>query len=201
MQAERKSLPTFASGLAKGRSGGGVSPRQYGLEGRHLPDGPLDRPFDEDFSAGWAVYSIDFRPNPPLITDPREWEDTALAIRHVRKMPFIDGERVAVEGSSHGANTLSRMISRERVRCAVLCTPAAIDLIEISYAVARGEKVNPQLNRWIAAVEQRSGAKMDEIEKIPRSSTDQSAFTEVAGVNSRSSSSTDRTITPRRFRW
>jgi dienelactone hydrolase len=122
----------------------------------------------EDFvQAGWAVYSIDFRPNPPLTTDPREWEDTALAIRQVRQMPFIDGERVSVEGSSHGANTLSRMISRERIRCAVLCAPAAIDLIEVSHAVARGEKVNPQLTRWIAAVEKRSGAKMDEIEKNP----------------------------------
>jgi dienelactone hydrolase len=138
----------------------------------------------EDFiAAGWAVYSFDFRPNPPLKFDPREWDDASAAIEAVRRVSFIDGKKVAVLGGSHGATTFSRMISRTVVSCAVLCSPAAVDLIEVNRAIGRGEIVNPQLPKLITMLEERSGANIDDIARNPEKYGYASALTEAAGVH------------------
>jgi dipeptidyl aminopeptidase/acylaminoacyl peptidase len=139
-------------------------------------------PVADFLAAGWAIYSLDFRPNPPATLDPREWNDAVRAVLDIGKLPFIDAKRVAVFSGGHGANTWARAISRVHVRAAVLCAPAALDLIEVSHAIARHEAVFPQLPQLIAQLEQRSGVKIDQIEKDPAKYQYDSPLTEAGGV-------------------
>jgi dipeptidyl aminopeptidase/acylaminoacyl peptidase len=127
-------------------------------------------------AAGWAVFSIDFRQN--AASRSIEWDDAIAAIEAVRHLPFIDGNRVALFGGSHGAGVISRLASRTDVRCAVICAPAALDLIEVSKAVGRGVEVVPILKKMIAEAEQKHGAQMAEIEKDPAKYGYESALTE-----------------------
>ncbi len=79
---------------------------------------------------GWAIYSIDFRPNGPgraAPMDPIEYQDTAAAIEEARRFPFADPERLALMGGSHGGHVMNRMASRVNARCAVLNSPTWID--------------------------------------------------------------------------
>ena len=131
-------------------------------------------------AAGWAVFSIDFRPSAAMQSI--EWDDAMAAIEAVRRVPFIDGKRVALYGGSHGAGVIARLASRVNVQCGVLCAPAALDLIEISKAVAKGVEVVGVLKKMIAQAEQTHGAKMAEIEKDPAKYGYESAMTEAAQV-------------------
>jgi carboxymethylenebutenolidase len=139
-------------------------------------------PVADFLAAGWAIYSLDFRPNPPATLDPREWNDAVRAVQTAGKLPFIDAKRVAVFSGCHGANTWARAISRVDVCAAVLCAPAALDLIEVSRAIARGEAVFPQLLQMIASLEEHSGVKIDQIEKDPAKYHYESALTETGSV-------------------
>lgn len=81
-------------------------------------------------AAGWAIYSIDFRPNGPgraAPMDPIEYEDTAAAIETARRLAFVDPKRMALMGGSHGGHVTNRMASRVDARCAVLSSPTWID--------------------------------------------------------------------------
>ena len=131
-------------------------------------------------AAGWAVFSIDFRSS--AAERSVEWGDAIAAIEAVRRLPFIDGKRVALFGGSHGAGVISRLASRVDVQCGVLCAPAALDLIEISKAVANGVEVVGVLKKMIAQAEQKYGAKMAEIEKDPAKYGYESALTEAPKV-------------------
>src|ERR1700688_4185449 len=95
--------------------------------GRALPSTtvPLAEP-------GGAVV---FPPMPPI-----EVNDTLAAIEAVRRLPFIDGKRVAVMGGSHGGYVMSKVISRADLRGGILCSPAIFDLIELWKA--REQKVD-----------------------------------------------------------
>ncbi|MFC1716855.1 alpha/beta fold hydrolase [Candidatus Poribacteria bacterium] len=129
---------------------------------------------------GWAVYSIDFRPNSPF--DPIEWEDTIRAVETVRKMPFIDEKRVAMLGGSHGGLVTVRVISRLDLSCAIPCAPAAIDLVEVAKARRSGFEINPKLSQLIKRMEQDYGAPIARIIEDPEAFNHQSAFTEVERV-------------------
>lgn len=131
-------------------------------------------------AAGGAVFAIDFRPNAPLRSI--EWDDASAAIEAVRRVPFIDRKRVALFGGSHGAAVISRLATRVNVQCAVMCAPAALDLIEVSKAVAQGVEVVGVLKKMIAEAEQKHGAKMAQIEKDPAKYGYESALTEAAKV-------------------
>jgi alpha-L-fucosidase 2 len=134
----------------------------------------------EDFiQAGWAVYAVDFRPTEKKL-EPIEIEDTLEAVKAVRKMPFIDPVRVGLMGGSHGANVASRLLSRVDTKGAILCAPAALDLIEVKKAVGRGEPVVQVLSGMVAEMEKQHGAKAEEIEKDPANFGYASALTEVA---------------------
>jgi acetyl esterase/lipase/Cu/Ag efflux protein CusF len=154
----------------------------YGKAGT-LGMGRSSRSPVEDFiQAGWAVFSIDYRPTDKKL-DPREIDDTIEAVKMVRRMPFIDSRRVGLMGGSHGANLSSRMISRVDVQGAVLCAPAALDLIEVKKAVVdRKEKLVPVLMKMVGDMEQQYGAKAEQIEKDPAKFGYSSGLTEVAQV-------------------
>jgi endo-1,4-beta-xylanase len=131
---------------------------------------------------GWAVYSVDYRPAEQIAIVPIETDDTIDAIKTVRRLPFIDPARVGLMGGSHGANVASKVISRIDTSGAVLCAPAAIDLIEVKKAVAAGEKVVPILLKLIRDMEKQYGASAEEIEKDPARYGYHTAMTDAADV-------------------
>jgi endo-1,4-beta-xylanase len=139
-------------------------------------------PVADFLRAGWAVYCTDYRPNEKISIEPIETDDALEAIQAVRKLPFIDGQRVGLWGASHGANVASRVIARADLRGAILCAPAALDLIEVKKADGRGEPVVPILRKLIAEMETKHGAKAEEIEKNPGKYGYRSALTEVDKV-------------------
>lgn len=136
-----------------------------------------------DFIAqGWAVFSIDYRPSDRIAIEPVEFDDSVEAIKTVRKLPYIDPKRVGWMGGSHGGQVGSRVISRIALSGAVLCAPAALDLIEVKRAFNRGEKLVGILKKMVADMEQERGAPAEEIEKDPAKYGYSSALTEVAQV-------------------
>jgi len=97
-------------------------------------------------------------------------------------MPFIDNGRISVMGGSHGANVSSRLVSRVDAARAVLCAPAALDLIEVKKAVTAGkEPVVQILKRMIADTEKERSAMLEEVGQNPAKFGHSSAITEVAG--------------------
>ncbi|MDO8544108.1 MAG: alpha/beta hydrolase fold domain-containing protein [Opitutaceae bacterium] len=144
--------------------------------------GRAANPLLPDFLAqGWAVYTIDFRPNPRYTLDPLEWDDTLVAINQARAFPFVDPKRMAIFGGSHGAHVAGRMVSRAKLACAVLCAPAGIDLIALAQLAAKGIPIGGN-QRLVREAEQRAGVKLAEIEKNPDAHHYTSLITEAAGA-------------------
>ncbi len=139
-------------------------------------------PVTDFLQASWAVYCTDYRPNDKISIEPIETEDAVEALKAVRKLPFIDPRRVGLWGASHGANVASRVIARADLSGAILCAPAAMDLIEVKKADGRGEPVVPILRKLIADMEAKHGAKAEEIEKDPSRYGYSSAMTEIDKV-------------------
>jgi dienelactone hydrolase len=142
-------------------------------------------PTKEFIQAGWAVFSMDFRPGPSRPEESmgeQEWKDAIDGIEAAKKLSFVDSSRVAMMGGSHGANVLSRVASREDVQAAVLCAPAAIYLPEIAEVIKTGAKVNPVLGRIIANLEKKDGASIAEIGAHPEKYGYHSPFYEVNQV-------------------
>ncbi len=139
-------------------------------------------PTTDFVKAGWAVFSIDYRPSEKIAVVPIEFDDTVEAVKAVRLLPFADPKRVGYIGGSHGGQVGSRVISRVELSGAILCAPAALDLIEDKKAAGRGEPVVGILMKMVADMEQKLGAKAEEIEKNPAKYGYNSALTEVAQV-------------------
>ncbi len=130
--------------------------------------------------AGWAVLTTDFRhltlPGGGVL----EWHDALASIEDVRNLSYIDGRRVAIMGGSHGAHVYSEVVVRANIRCAVLCSPAIFDLIEL--AKARDNHV-PEVSAITNAItegEKRYGATMDVVAKNPECYGYESPLTEAA---------------------
>ncbi len=138
-------------------------------------------PIPDFLAQGWAVYTIDYRPNPRYTLDPLELEDTIIAVNQARSFAFVDPKRLAMFGGSHGGHVTGRMASRVDLACAVLCAPAGLDLIALSHQAEQGAPIGGN-QRLIRELEQRSGVKMAEIEKRPEAYEYSSPFTEVANV-------------------
>lgn len=136
-------------------------------------------PIPDFLAQGWAVYTIDYRPNPRYTLDPLELEDTIVAVNKARSFAFVDPKRIAMFGGSHGGHVTGRMASRVDLACAVLCAPAGLDLIALSHQAEQGARIGGN-QRLIRELEQRSGVKMAEIEKHPETYQYSSPFTEVA---------------------
>jgi len=142
----------------------------------------MKSPMVDFIKQGWAIYSIDYRPAEQISIEPIETEDTIEAIKTVRQLPFIDPARLGLMGGSHGANVSSKVISRVDTSGAVLCAPAALDLIEVKKAVAGGEKVVSILLKLIGDMEKKYGASAEEIEKDPAKYGYHTAMTDAADV-------------------
>jgi len=142
----------------------------------------MQSPTTDFIKAGWAVYSIDYRPADRIAIEPIEFDDSVEAVKTVRKYPFIDPRRVGWMGGSHGAQVGSRVASRVDLSGAILCAPAALDLIEVKKAFGRGEKLVSILNKMVADMEKERGAPAEEIENNPAKYGYSSALTEAAQV-------------------
>jgi dipeptidyl aminopeptidase/acylaminoacyl peptidase len=137
-------------------------------------------PVNDFVAAGWAVFVIDYHPNPTVPTTDRV--DATAALVAVRQLRSIDPERVALYGGSHGGAVISGLATHVDVRCAVLCAPAALDLIEISRAINSGAEVVGVLKKMVASAEQRFHAPLAEVAKDPAKYGYKSALTEAASV-------------------
>ncbi len=142
--------------------------------------GRTSPPTQAFLQAGWAVLATDFRhlklPGGGVL----EWHDALASIDDVRNLSFIDGRRIAIMGGSHGAHVYSEVVVRANIRCAVLCSPAIFDLIEL--AEARDKQV-PEVSAITNAItegEKRYGATMDLIAKNPECYGYESPLTEAA---------------------
>jgi enterochelin esterase-like enzyme/dienelactone hydrolase len=155
---------------------------RYGKAPTYALGRSVQSPTGDFVKAGWAVYSIDYRPSDRIAIEPIEFDDTAEAVKAVRTTPFIDPGRIGLMGGSHGAQVLSRVVSRVDTKGAILCAPAALDLIEVKKAFERGERLVPILKKLVADMEEKYGAKAEDIEKDPARFSYGSAMTEVARV-------------------
>jgi dipeptidyl aminopeptidase/acylaminoacyl peptidase len=139
-------------------------------------------PTEYFIKAGYVVYAADYRPAEKIAVVPIEFDDTVEAVKTARKLPFVDPTRVGVMGGSHGGQVLARVISRIDTKGAVLCAPAALDLIEDKKAFGRGEKLVQVLMTMIRDLEAKYGATLEEVEKDPAKYGYNSALSEVAQV-------------------
>jgi dipeptidyl aminopeptidase/acylaminoacyl peptidase len=166
--------------------GGGVSKQAtYGFK--------QTTPTPAFLAASWAIVSIDYRPTDVPLKVPAgavvfpalptiEWNDTVAAIDAVRRLPYIDGQRVAVIGGSHGGYVMARVASRTDLRCAIVCAPAILDLIELSKAIDRNVDMVQVIKNKVAEGEQKYGAPMAVIAKHPAAYGYESPLTEAAKV-------------------
>jgi dipeptidyl aminopeptidase/acylaminoacyl peptidase len=155
---------------------------RYGKEATVGLGRSVRSPVADFVKQSWAVYSIDYRPSDKMLL-PIEIEDSVLAVKALRDMPFIDRGRIGLMGGSHGANVSSRLVSRVDAAGAVLCAPAALDLIEVKKAVTAGkEPVVQILKRMIADTEKERSAMLEEVGQNPAKFGHSSAITEVAGA-------------------
>ena len=138
-------------------------------------------PIPDFLVQGWAVYTVDYRPNPRHTLDPLELEDTVVAVNKATSFSFVDPKRVAMFGGSHGGHVTGRMTSRVSLACAVICAPAGLDLIALSHLAEKRAPIGGN-QRLIREMEQRSGLKMADIEKNPDAYQYSSLYTEVAKV-------------------
>jgi dipeptidyl aminopeptidase/acylaminoacyl peptidase len=156
---------------------------RYGTAPTYAMGRSQNSPTADFIQAGWAVYSIDYRPAAKISIEPIEIDDPVEAVKALRALPFIDPKRVGYLGGSHGAQIGSRVISHMELSGAILCAPAAMDLIEDKKAIVdRGEKLTQVLMRLVKDLEEKYGTTAEEIEKDPKRFGYQSAFTEMAEV-------------------
>jgi endo-1,4-beta-xylanase len=139
-------------------------------------------PVENLVKAGWAVYAADYRPSPEIAINAIEFDDTVETVKAARRLDFADPQRVGYMGQSHGGQVGSRVVSRVDLSGAVLCAPAAMDLVEVKKAIQNGEKLVPILSKLIGDMEKKYGAPAEEIEKNPAKYGYTSALTEAAGV-------------------
>jgi dipeptidyl aminopeptidase/acylaminoacyl peptidase len=130
--------------------------------------------------AGWAVFATDFRHLALPGGEVMEWHDALAAVEALRSLSYIDRRRIAVMAGSHGAHVYSEVVVRTNVRCAVLCSPAIFDLIELARAHAQGIPEVAPITNAIAAGEKRYGARMDVVAALPECYGYESPLTEAA---------------------
>ena len=138
-------------------------------------------PIPDLLAQGWAVYTVDYRPNHRYTLDPLESEDTLVAVNKAPSFSFVDPGRVAMFGTSHGGHVTGRMTSRVNLACAVVCAPAGLDLIALSHLAEKGVPIGGN-QRLIREMERRNGVKMADVEKNPDAYQYSSLLTEVADV-------------------
>ena len=128
--------------------------------------------------ARWAVLATDFRHLQLSGGGVLEWHDALASIEDARNLSYIDGRRIAIMGGSHGAHVYSEVVVRANLRCAVLCSPAIFDLIELARARDNHVPEVSAITNAITQGEERYGATMDVVAKNPECYGYESPLTE-----------------------
>jgi len=155
----------------------------YGL-GRRLAS-----PTADFVAAGFAVYSIDFRPKDTIpargttteSTDPMV-QDAINAVAKARSYPFVDSKRIAIMGGSRGGKLMARLTTRVDASAGILCAPAGLDMIELAKVIRTGQRINPALKSMVKATERKAGTNIEEIATDPAKYHYTSPITEAAKV-------------------
>jgi len=108
----------------------------------------MDRLVDAGFACAWLRYrtevELGYNDGGPLVRDkrqgremfnrsPLEYEDEIAIIEHVKTLPFVDAERVALIGMSHGGEMVLKIASEYHgVACAVASEPAAHEYLALT---------------------------------------------------------------------
>ena len=108
----------------------------------------MDRLVDAGFACAWLRYrtevELGYNDGGPLVRDKRqgremfnrsllEYEDEIAIIEHVKTLPFVDAERVALIGMSHGGEMVLKIASEYHgVACAVASEPAAHEYLALN---------------------------------------------------------------------
>jgi len=108
----------------------------------------MDRLVDAGFACAWLRYrtevELGYNDGGPLVRDkrqgremfnrsPLEYEDEIAIIEHVKTLPFVDAQRVALIGMSHGGEMVLKIASEYHgVACAVASEPAAHEYLALN---------------------------------------------------------------------
>jgi dienelactone hydrolase len=108
----------------------------------------MDRLVDAGYACAWLRYrtevELGYNDGGPLVRDrrqgremfnrsPLEYEDEIAIIEHVKTLPFVDAERVALIGMSHGGEMVLKIASEYHgVACAVASEPAAHEYLALT---------------------------------------------------------------------
>jgi acetyl esterase/lipase len=131
-------------------------------------DGLGRYPIADFVAAGWAIYSMDYasRPNRKLLEE-IEVDDFVLGIEALRRVDFIDPQRLALFGHSHGGNLVCRMAARIDAACGVPGAPAFLDYAETAKAARSGVKVGDMVLKLLRMKEEELGGKAEEMAENP----------------------------------
>lgn len=108
----------------------------------------MDRLVDAGYACAWLRYrtevELGYNDGGALVRDkrqgremfnrsPLEYEDEIAIIEHVKGLPFVDAERVALIGMSHGGEMVLKIASEYHgVACAVASEPAAHEYLALN---------------------------------------------------------------------
>ncbi len=131
--------------LASGNGGGGMSwVRDACANSGHI----MDRLTEAGYACAWLRYrtevELGYNLGGPLVRDmrqgrelfnrsPLEYEDEIAVIERVKGLPFVDPERVALIGMSHGGEMVLKICSEYHgARVAVAAEPAAHEYLALT---------------------------------------------------------------------
>ncbi len=145
----------------------------------------MDRLVEAGYACAWLRYrtevELGYNNGGRLVRDrrqgremfnraPLEYEDEIAIIEHVKTLPFVDAQRIALIGKSHGGEMVLKIASEyDGVACAVASEPAAHEFLALTpddtafvnqqtglrnieeMRMAEADKVRRRIDRGIAA--------------------------------------------------
>lgn len=130
--------------LASGNGGGGMGWVQDAIRNRGYI---MDRLLDAGYACAWLRYrtevELGYNTGGRLVRDtrqgrdlfnrsPLEYEDEIAVIEHVKRLPWIDPDRVGLIGMSHGGEMVLKITSEYHgVAAGIACEPAAHEFLAL----------------------------------------------------------------------
>ena len=175
--------------LASGNGGGGMAWIRDACANRgHI----MDRLVDAGYACAWLRYrtevELGYNNGGPLIRDmrqgrelfnrsPLEYEDEIAIIEAVKRLPFVDPDRIGLIGMSHGGEMVLKIASEYHgARVAVAAEPAAHEYL----ALTPDETVFVNEETRLRNIESMI---MTDVEKVRRRIDQSAALERIAGID------------------